>query len=750
MKKILYIYLLLSLSFSFAQKKGVKKEEKVTTTPLPKESAKLKKSADLLIERRSYYSAIDTYLQLYKIHSDNEDIVYSLGKTYYLTRDYTNSEKFFKEYRSNKNFKKYTDVSFYLGEVLKSQGKYQEAQTFYDEFTRTRHKALTDKNLPKYAKNEVSAIEWVKTKIKEDSLDVDFNRILSKMNSAYSDFSPYPLGNDTLIFASLQKDSILTHNYEDHHFHGIKLYEIVKKDEQTWGDPEELDEFNHEYEHTANGVVSPDGKYFYFTRCLPDETQKVTCDIYYTPHDKNKIKEDKVIKAKGINMDGYSTTQPTFLTTTKKGKKGETLYQYSLIFSSDRPGGKGGKDLWIAPMEAHGKFKKPANLGPVINTIKDEITPYYNNKEQLLFFSSNYHFGFGGLDIFKASGTVNRWSQPENAGIPLNSSYDDSYFIPVTGKYNEDETGYLVSNRPGGIALHSATCCDDIYHFKEIPSKTVTFSGSVVENIYQKIDQKDTTSLSDTTKMVISSKNDNTSALISSNKVEGVQVGYFRKKLYEDAVARKDSSFSSLEEFVTWADTSNKSGGFSFTLKEGKPYVIMTKKVGYKNKVHFVTATNNSTDLPIEKKSKADTSTIKIAQKTFNENIESSSLKNDEKYVLNQVRFETNSAILRKEAIDQLEKLFTFLDKNKNVKIEVEGHTDSKGTEEHNLDLSQRRADAIALFLTTKGIEEKRITSKGFGESMPLLPNENADGTDNPENRALNRRTEFKIIDLKK
>ncbi|HTF80171.1 MAG TPA: OmpA family protein, partial [Cytophagales bacterium] len=338
---------------------------------------------------------------------------------------------------------------------------------------------------------------------------------------------------------------------------------------------------------------------------------------------------------------------------------------------------------------------------------------------------------------------------PENVGIPLNSPYDDSYFVPVAGKYNQDEAGYLVSNRPGGIALHSETCCDDIYHFKEVPIKTVPFEGVVVENIYQKLDQKDTTALSDTTKLVVSSKKNVTETLLEVTKVAGVQVGYFRKKFYDDAVARKDSSFSSLEEFVTWADTTDAKGGYTFTLKEGKPYAILTKKQGYKNKVHFIIATATKTELNIEKKDKADTATIKIAQKIFTDKLQGSDVKTEEKYVLKQVKFETMSAILKKDALAELERLYQFLDNNKNVRIEIEGHTDSKGTEEYNLDLSQRRAEAIVQYLIAKGMEERRMTSKGFGESMPLVPNENADGSDNPENRALNRRTEFKIINTK-
>lgn len=717
--------------------------------PTP-ELARQLKLADKLMNEKSYYNAIEKYVQFDKALPGNEEVIFKLGLAYYITRDYKNGEKALTRYTSNKDYKKYPDAFFLLAEVLKSQGKYEDAIANYVKYTRSKSKSPEAKNYLKFAKNEISSCEWAKNMQDEDSTAHKASRLLGNMNRAYSDFSPFPVSEDTLIFASMQQDSILQFGHDDNHFHAVKLYETVKQD-TSWTYPTELNEFNTSYSHTANGVVSPDGKYFYFTRCQPDRDNKIVCDIYFTTHDSDKIKQHKVKKVQGVNLGEFNTTQPSFQVVEKKDKKGKLTTNVTMYFSSDRPNGQGGRDIWYAQMIEPGVFKKPINCGNRINTPRDEVTPYYNNEEGQLLFSSNYHFGFGGQDIFKAIGKENKWQKPENLMFPLNSTFDDTYFVPFLKRSYEEEAGFIVSNRPGGVALHSETCCDDIYYFKEKLPEMITLKGKVSEWVVK----TDTTLINDASKMLVSnSKTKIDSSLVIKDTiktmvpVEKVFVGYIKKKVFEKQLKSNDTSYASLRELIVWQDTTDNSGAFNIKLRKNNDYVLVANKPSYNNKLKYFKASIDTVALTIDKSrvAKKDSAKKVVQVEKLTADLDINKIKDSEKFVLDNVYFDTDKDNIRKDALPALNILLSFLTKNPKVKVEISGHTDNHGTEEHNNDLSERRAESVVAWLVEKNIEEKRLVAKGYGESQPIAPNENSDGSDNPEGRALNRRTEIKVL----
>lgn len=118
------------------------------------------------------------------------------------------------------------------------------------------------------------------------------------------------------------------------------------------------------------------------------------------------------------------------------------------------------------------------------------------------------------------------------------------------------------------------------------------------------------------------------------------------------------------------------------------------------------------------------------------------------KVVLNNIFFDFDKSTLRPESDVELNKLLSFLTKYPKLVVEITGNTDSKGTDEYNITLSQERAQAVVKYITDKGIKAKRLKAKGYGASQPNAPNENKDGTDNPAGRQLNRRVELKIIGI--
>lgn len=120
----------------------------------------------------------------------------------------------------------------------------------------------------------------------------------------------------------------------------------------------------------------------------------------------------------------------------------------------------------------------------------------------------------------------------------------------------------------------------------------------------------------------------------------------------------------------------------------------------------------------------------------------------NEKFVLENIYFGFDSTDIKPQAAMELDRLAQLLSDNPEIKIEMGSHTDSVGSFEYNIDLSRRRAESTVRYLINKGISPDRLTARGYGESQPIAPNTNPDGTDNPTGRAKNRRTEFKILEV--
>ncbi|MGB0917815.1 MAG: OmpA family protein, partial [Flavobacteriales bacterium] len=121
-------------------------------------------------------------------------------------------------------------------------------------------------------------------------------------------------------------------------------------------------------------------------------------------------------------------------------------------------------------------------------------------------------------------------------------------------------------------------------------------------------------------------------------------------------------------------------------------------------------------------------------------------LKVGQKIILERIYFDFDKYDIRDESVVELNKLLLFLDKNPSVVVEISGHTDSRGSDEYNLKLSRNRAKSVVAWLKKRKVNSKRLVAQGYGEKRHIAPNENPDGTDNPDGRQMNRRIELTII----
>jgi len=211
--------------------------------------------------------------------------------------------------------------------------------------------------------------------------------------------------------------------------------------------------------------ISADGNYLFFTICSADFGYG-SCDIYWSKWEDNKWSEPKNCGPK-VNTK-YWESQPSI------SADGKTIY-----FTSNRPGGYGGMDIWKTEMISEGVFSEPVNLGETINTPYDEVSPFIHFDQKTLYFSSNGHLGMGGKDLFYSklqSGEI--WSKPVNLGYPINSYQDESgIFINAQGN-----VAYFASDRPGGFGGLDIYCFELEEYLRPEPVLFIAEDFEIIEN----------------------------------------------------------------------------------------------------------------------------------------------------------------------------------------------------------------------------------------------------------------------------
>jgi outer membrane protein OmpA-like peptidoglycan-associated protein len=352
--------------------------------------------------------------------------------------------------------------------------------------------------------------------------------------------------------------------------------------------------------------------------------------------------------------------------------------QELIYFTSDRVSGKGGKDIWYAYKDENGGFGRAKNIGSPINTKYDEVSPFYHNATNTMYFSTDGKASLGGLDVFKSVLSDEEWLSPENLETPINSSLDDYDFI-----LNDNGTfGFLVSNREGTTTVKSSTCCDDVFEVN-ITQFNLFLKGLVYA------ENKDGRELMKNAKVSLRD--------ITSGKIE---VLAYNGKLFS-ALLEKESDYeltASSDDFESVIST--------FTTKG----LLKTDTLHY--------------DL------------------FFNEK------RNFDNKIVGVIYYEYNQARLTAEAPKTLEQVLSFLNAHPNMTVEVSAHTDGNGSASYNLNLSKERCEAASNYLNFNGISKDRLVKKWFGESQLKASELNEDGTDNREGRSLNRRTEFKVVEI--
>lgn len=399
------------------------------------------------------YQAAIYYKGVYKEKPDKPEYSFHAGRCFLELRDYANAVKSLEVVKDENNNKKFDKPGYKYALALKQHGKAAEAKKAFNQFLLSYQGE--DKEIYKeFVENEIKGCNYALKAQEYTDPMVNLEHLDAKINSSKTEFAPIPFANNVLYFSSTIK--------------GVaKIHRTVKQDGE-WVRPQVPAIFigKMERSHFGNGSFTEDGRNFYFTQCDIIDG-KPQCAIYLMQALEDGKWSKPIILPDYINPENANTTHPVVVTSSDK----EILY-----FASNRPGGKGGLDLWYTTRPIGGdkkSFTLPKNLGRNINSTGDEISPFYHKPSNCLYFSSNGRVSAGGLDIFKSKGQKLQWEVAQNMGFPVNSSADDLYYTISEAH----KGGYLVSNRAAAPERQTTTD-DDIFYFG-IKNIKIDITGTV-------------------------------------------------------------------------------------------------------------------------------------------------------------------------------------------------------------------------------------------------------------------------------
>ncbi len=587
--------------------------------------------------------------------SKSDYVNHQLAASYRLNFDYINASIYYKKVVNNGS---YPNDAYYYAISLMNLKDYKGAMANLEELLNS----TTNDSIKTAIQKKISSCYFAL-----DTNSFKQQIVVKKMdtvvfNAGTASFAAMYWGSATkLLFTSARKGGVLLDPEKQDSRYLCDLYYTELKD-SGWMKPINFGRPVNTGLHEASSVISSDDIMF-FTRW--SDANRNEAFIYMA-----KMKDGYFFEAyklsETVNRVGYKSIQPYV---SFDGTK--------LFFSSNKPGGKGGYDLYVCNINESGLTGEAVNLSS-LNTPGDESTPFYHSISNTLFFSSNGHTGLGGLDIFKSTLNVDDsvYAFPKNLGRPINSSKDDAYFILD----RLQAKGYFSSDRedcPGGN-------CYDIYEFDNEPI-LIDISGFVTDDATGEPIQ---------------------SALVTIKDVH-----------------------NDVEPLFLITD---EKGYYASKLIENMDYFLKAQKKGYQASSASASTKGLTETAHLER----DFQLVKIPETDI---------------VIEGIEYDLNKATLRPKSLEILDKIYDYLQLNDNFSIEINAHTDTRGSDKLNLKLSQARAQSCVDYLIKKGIAKARIIAHGYGETQPLISDEEIakmipKSEEFEAAHQKNRRTAFKIL----
>lgn len=572
------------------------------------------------------------------------------------------------------------DLLYYLGQGYHHNLKFDSAILFYDRYNRILARSLQLEKSNKI--NEVNrrifecrnAVIYI-----ENPVDVEIVHLSENINSEYPDYAPTINSDETLIvYTSRRPDGNLnaTVAQDLEYYEDIFYSELV---DGNWQPSKNMrGPLNTNY-HNSSVAISPDG-------------------------------QEMILYQDGNGGDLFvSRKSGTFEWSTPKSMEGLnseylensaslTSDNNTVYFTSNRPGGYGGTDIYKAELGKGNRWGNIQNLGPLVNTEMDEDGVFITASGMHLFFSSNGHAGMGDMDLYRTTlDTVNgTWSAPVNLGYPINSPENDIYFV-----LNADEThAYISSVRNENIGEQDIYKVD-MRKWQPVDLQRENYSDLFAENASIEKQQQNAPT------------NTVSEALISLVIQDAMNNDPLNAQVF---LRSKDGSKQDL--------TSKVKGIYDASVKTNA-----TDPQVYKLEINSIGYAPQTASLYL--------GGISSTVMTFKDTIRMQKLAVNVPTLID-IYFAHDSD--EPLSFNGIQDFIAMMANAPNMKVEIGGHTDANGPDEYNQDLSQRRANNVKKYLERLGVAPDRISAVGYGESRPVAPNDSAEG------RRLNRRTEFIIL----
>ncbi|MEM6319437.1 MAG: OmpA family protein [Bacteroidota bacterium] len=631
-------------------------------------------------ERKQFKKAIPmlkSEIKRSKSNIEKGKLAFYLGESYRFTNQ---SDESIEWYLNAYDYSYGTEALEQYAYALKRTQQYEEAIRAFKDLG---NEIGSPYEYKREIRNCEIAMKWLSEGAYEEYTigKVDFN------NRA-SDFSPTIYLGNALVFSSDRDESM---GDEAYNWTGKDYMDLFVVDLNT-NDVSPFEAPINTVHNEGSATFSRDFKEMYFVRCFGDENNQAFCKIMRSQKEGNSWTVPQVLEFTEPEVNYKS---PAI------SEDGQTLY-----FAANHPDGWGGYDIY-ASQRTLGGWDIPKLLSRNVNTIGNELFPTIDG--DTLYFSSDFHAGMGGLDIFRVYKRDNgEWSSPFNLKAPINSGADDfNYLVDYRAPIINPKVihkGYFTSTRDEGSGL------DDIYSFerlvppppppvdttKEAPPivYTMKLNGYVLEKIYE-------------------DPNNPNSKVLGRKPLNGAQV---------------QIDISGKKETVTVGED----GLFSIDLAEKTDYNFFASAEGYLNNDERF-------------------STDGIAKDPANPNLEFEveivldKIVQDREIVLDNIYYDLNKAFIRDDAKPTLNELADLLNQNPQINIELASHTDCRGRAIYNQDLSARRAQSAVDYLVSAGIATERLSARGYGLSSPAIDCVCSRCTE--EQHQTNRRTTFKIVD---
>ena len=646
-----------------------------------KEAKKNIKYGDELYELDNtggYMKALEYYLKANQFNPDNALLNYKIGTCYIESTQREKSLEYFqKALKLNSHIA--GDIHYKLGGALHLNLKFDEAIKEYNKYKQS----LSPKDLAaKRARIQKRIDECnVGKKLVKHPARVFIDNVGPNINSPYSDYSPLITADESMmIFTSRREGTTGGAISDDDGKYREDIYESYKENGE-WTAAKNMGKPLNTDDNDATIGLSSDGQKLFTFREGDILVSELDGDVWTKPRDK---------ELKKVNTE-YHESAASF------SFDGKTMY-----YVSNNPETSFGQhDIYISYWdEDKQRWSEGKNLGNTINTEYDERGVFMHPDGRTLFFSSDGKGSMGGYDVFKTSlqedGT---WSEPENLGYPINTPGEDLFFVlSGSGKH-----GYYASDKEGGYGSH------DIYMITFLgPPKPLMQSN---ENILIASSNAPVTESFAEKSVAI--------ATMRLTILKGTVVDAFTNEPIEANIEITDND---KDEVVTVQKSNSTTGKFLVSLPSGKNYGIAVTAEGYL--FH-----SENVDIPAA-----------TGYQEIYKDIALSKMAVGTKIVLKNVFFDYAKATLRPASYPELDRLYELLNKFPEMRIEISGHTDNRGSRTTNERLSAARAKSVVDYLVKKGISSSRLESKGYAFDQPIATNDTEAG------RQQNRRVEFKVL----